>query len=75
MPDVRPLITDKIRGRTIEFVGVQDECLVIATTDGQLYRIGWRDESGNVVYGDPSLEGVDMRIVIDPVSVYGLAEM
>ena len=64
---VRSLITDKVKGRTVDFVGVQGSCLVIATTDGQLYRIGWRDSTNTLVPGSPSLEGIDMRVVIDPV--------
>ena len=69
---MKPLITHQIRGRTVDFVGVQDEHLIIATTDGQTYRIGWRDEEG-LVLGEPTLEGIDMKLTIDPLVLFGAA--
>ena len=73
----RSLITHKIRGKKIDFVGVKGDYLVIATTDGQLYRIGWRDDqTQELVPGEPSLEGIDVSLEIDPVggvgAVFGL---
>ena len=71
----RTLITDKIKGKTVEFVGVQDNCLVIATTDGQIYRSGWRDSTNTLVPGSPSLEGIDMNLVLPPVELWGKSEL
>ena len=70
---IKALITDKIKGKTVDFLGIQGNQLVLATTDGQIYRIGWRDDQNNLIPGSPSLEGIDMRIVIDPVSLSGEA--
>ena len=69
---VRALITDRIKGKTLDFVGIQGEYLVIATTDGQSYRIGWRDSDNILVIGSPSLEGIDMCIEIDPLLITGI---
>ena len=73
LPEIRALITDKIKGRTVDFLGIQGSQLVLATTDGQMYRIGWRDKDNELVPGSPSLEGIDMKIIIDPVSLDGTA--
>ena len=68
----RSIITHKIRGKKVDFVGVQGCSLVIATTDGQLYRIGWRDaQTQELVPGEPSLEGIDVALEIDPVGGVG----
>lgn len=72
---VRSLITDKIRGRKVDFVGVQDNYLVIATTDNQVYRLGWRDGTNTLVPGSPSLEGIDMKIVLPPLEAWGKANL
>jgi hypothetical protein len=71
MSDFRALITDKVKGKTIDFLGIQGDCLIIATTDGQSFRIGWRDDTNTLVPGEPSLEGVDMRIMIDAFGAAG----
>lgn len=71
MAEVRALITDKVKGKRIDFLGVQDNCLLIVTTDGQTYRIGWRGNTNELVPGSPSLEGIDMRILIDPLEISG----
>lgn len=68
---VRTLITDKVRGKTVDFIGIRDNYLVIATTDGQAFRLAWRDESNNMVPGSPSLEGIDVNIIIDPLEIMG----
>ena len=70
---VRALITDKVKGKKIDFVGIQGECLVIVVTDGQAYRIGWRDSTNTLVPGSPSLEGIDFRIMLDPLQITGRA--
>ena len=70
---VRSLITDKIRGKTLDFVGIQGEYLVIVTTDGQSYRIGWRDSDNILISGSPSLEGIDVMLKVDPLVVTGIA--
>ena len=72
---VKALITDKVRGKTVDFIGVQGDCLVIAMTDGQAYRLGWRDGSNSLVPGSPSLEGVDLRVLIEPLSISGICGM
>lgn len=63
---VRALVTDKVKGKTIDFIGIQGECLVLATTDGQVFRIGWRDiTTQELVPGSPSLEGIDFAITME----------
>lgn len=70
----RALITDKVRGKKIDFIGVQAECLLIATTDGQTYRIGWRDSTTQeLVPGSPSLEGIDTSLMLEPLVCLGVA--
>ena len=62
------ILTEHLSGKTVEFIATQGDQLVIATTDGQQYRIGWRD-------GGPILEGIDARIVIAPINGVGLAHL
>jgi len=68
---VRTLITDKVKGRVIDFVGIQGNQLVIATKDGQSYRLGWRDADNELVPGSPSLEGIDCSVRIEGFGLTG----
>ena len=71
----RGLITNKIKGKVVDYIATQGDYLLISCMDGQEYRIGWRDEKTNeLVPGSPSLEGIDMRIIIDPLAIFGTAE-
>ncbi len=65
-------ITSALRGKTINHVEYDDECLTIVTTDGHHCRIGWRDRTTNeLVPGSPSMEGLRCQVTINPVEGKG----
>ena len=57
-------ITSHVAGRTVECFGMDGTWLIVRFTDGHEARIGWQDKSGNKLQGEPFLENLDVRIVL-----------
>ena len=68
-------IHDAIKGKTVEMVATDGQWLMIYTKGGQRFRIGWRDTTGELFPGNPTLEGVDQILEIQIPALEGLARL
>ena len=66
-------ITSHLQGRTIEAFMMDGTWLILRFTDGHEARIGWQDTSGNQLKGEPFLENLDVKILIQGASLKGLS--
>lgn len=64
-------ITHYLEGRTIEYLAKDGTWLIIRFTDGHEARIGWQDKSGNQLAGEPYLENLDVKLVLQGVDAFG----
>ena len=62
-------ISGHVQGKTISGLYIQDEFLVIATTDNHHYRVGWQDKAGNILKGEPFLENLDIKLILPTASI------
>ena len=64
-------ISGHVGGKTIECLLIDGTWLIIRTTDGHEFKIGWQDSSGNQVQGEPFLENLDARIIVPGAQIGG----
>jgi hypothetical protein len=64
-------ISSHVGGKTIECLLIDGTWLIIRTTDGHEFKIGWQDSSGNQVQGEPFLENLDARIIVPGAQIGG----
>lgn len=57
-----PELSQRLAGREIELIMKSDHVLVIRCTDGVECHIGWEDESGKQVPGEPKVAWYGKRI-------------
>ena len=66
-------ITSHLQGRTIEALLIDGIHLIIRFTDGHEAVIGWQDSSGSQLKGEPFLERLDVKVLLQGASVGGVA--
>lgn len=66
-------INSWLQGRTVEGAYKDGTFLIIRTTDGHDFRIGWQDTSGNQLKGEPFMENLDVTVVLKGASLSGVA--
>ena len=64
-------ITSHLQGKEIECAMKDGTWLILRTTCGHEYRIGFQDTSGNQLKGEPFIENLDAKIVITGADVFG----
>jgi hypothetical protein len=57
-------ITQHVAGKTLEAAYTNGEELLLRTTDGQEYRIKW-------IENEPTLVGIDVRIMVQLPPIFG----
>ena len=67
-------ITSHVAGKTVDHLEKDGIWLILVTTCGHRYRIGWQD-NGNQLKGEPFLENLDVRILIEGAGISGKADM
>ena len=72
--DAGTRINDHLAGKTVEMLGKDGQWLIIFTTDGHRYRVGWANDDGPVE-GEPYLAGQDFVVKLQGVTLQGIAKM